>query len=161
MRHVGLDVRWARMCEHVYERVHGWCIDGVFGGVISRGMCCIHSQRKVSVMICMCFVLYPFPEEGECNGIRVCLCYIYSLRKEVRWYTCLFSWIASEGDIACAPASQEMSLSRNDCIVSEGRTPSVGYTFCIIVTCRVSYYMYEHVHSCLCMHPQPATLVSC
>ena len=92
-------------------------------------LCCIHYQRK-----------------GR-NGIRLC---VVSIRrgKGVRWYTCLFGWIASEGDVASAPTSREMS-SRNDCIAFEGGISSVGYTFYIIVTCWVSYYMHGHVHSCL------------
>ena len=53
-------------------------------------------QRKGSVMVYMCYVLYPFVEEGECDGIHV-LCVVYIHRgREMRWFTCVMCCIHSQ-----------------------------------------------------------------
>jgi len=70
------------LAEFLVELLAEVCVISIHRG---RGVrwntcviCCIHLQRKGSAIVYMCYVLYPFTEDEECDSIRVCLCCIHS-----------------------------------------------------------------------------------
>jgi len=89
------------MCEHVYERVCGWEIDGIIGEVIGRvfgrGLCVVFicdGRRARMIYVYLCCIhswclryIHSWGKESA-NDIRVFVLYSFMAERKCEWYTC-------------------------------------------------------------------------